>query len=178
MKAVIFLFLMLTPMLVGCTHNYTVRPTRSEHYASLNQHALRKQAIVTLMDGKKFHADKLRFAPDSTSWVDPNTRRVIAVQTTEVSDVRFVRRGAGALEGLGLGLLGGALTGAIIGFADGDDPPESFLSFTAEEKAVIGGVLLGGVGGLLGLPIGAAVGSKDVYRIEHQYPQDTTRKSK
>ncbi len=176
MKAVIFISIMLTPMLIGCIHNYTVRPTSSADYASLNQHALRQQAIVTLLDGRAFYADKLQFAPDSTSWLDPNTRSVMAVHTTKVSDVRFVRRGRGALEGLGIGLLGGVLTGALIGLAGGDEP-EDFGCLpvcTAKAKAFFGGITFGAIGGLIGLPIGAMAGSKDVYHIEPESPQSTT----
>lgn len=49
------------------------------------------------------------------------------------------------MEGLGLGLLSGVVTGAVIGFADGDDE-SGFFAFTAEEKALLGGILLGGAG--------------------------------
>ena len=174
MKAVIFISLMLTVMLVGCTHNYTVRLRSSEDYASLNQRALRKQAIVTLMDGQKLTPNMLRFDPDSTSWFDPNTQRVIAVQTAEVSNVRFVRRGKGAAEGLGIGLLGGGLFGAVIGFASGDDETDCFpLCLTAKEKAVLGGIVLGVIGGVLGTLAGVSSGSRDNYHIEHEYPQST-----
>jgi hypothetical protein len=45
------------------------------------------------------------------------------------------KRCRGALEGLGMGILTGAVAGALIGFASGDDGPEIvFLPLIAEEK--------------------------------------------
>lgn len=174
MKTKLSLFLILAALFIGCTHNHFVRSTSSANYASLNERGRRHQAIITLANGRELTAYKLRFAPDSTSWVDPHTQRPIAVQTAEVSNIRFVSRGKGALEGFGLGLLIGALSGAMIGLA-GRDYPE--VSFTAEEKALLGGIAFGALGGSIGLPVGRAVGSKDIYRIELESPQSTTRKS-
>ena len=70
-------------------------------------------------------------------------------------DVSRGRRTAGsrALRGAGFGLLAGAGTGAVIGFASGDDPA-GFMSFSAEEKALMAGVLLGGAGAVLGTVVG------------------------
>jgi len=61
-----------------------------------------------------------------------------------------------------VGFLTGALSGAVIGFSLGDDPP--FLSregepfpFSAGNKAAIGFLLGGGVGAIIGAQIGKAV---------------------
>ena len=75
--------------------------------------------------------------------------------------------GVGALLGTssrvrkraGIGLLVGAATGAVIGLASGDDPPCSgwfCWGFTAEEKAALGAIGLGGLGAVIGLIAGAA----------------------
>jgi hypothetical protein len=58
-------------------------------------------------------------------------------------------RGQAALGGFALwGMVGGA-GGLVIGFASGDDPPGWFSS-TAEEKALMGAVLMGGLSGITG----------------------------
>src|SRR5262249_6271798 len=58
-------------------------------------------------------------------------------------------------QGWGLGFLIGAGTGAVIGLASGDDPPATFVRFTAAEKALVAGgaLAIGGstLGALLGL---------------------------
>ncbi len=65
-------------------------------------------------------------------------------------------RKSNSAEGAGIGLLVGAATGAIIGLASGDDEP-GFITWTAEQKAGVGAVLLGGVGGVIGLIAGATI---------------------
>ena len=64
---------------------------------------------------------------------------------------------------------GGVSVGVIAGFASGDDECDEdghnwcILTFSAEQKAVLFGVLIGGIGGLAGLVAGALRGSRDVY---------------
>ncbi|HSK19537.1 MAG TPA: hypothetical protein VK912_10360 [Longimicrobiales bacterium] len=73
---------------------------------------------------------------------------------TELSVSRGARpAGARALRGAGFGLLIGAGSGAVIGFASGDDPG-GFISFTAEEKALMAGTLMGGAGAVVGAVVG------------------------
>jgi len=62
--------------------------------------------------------------------------------------------GAGLVRGAGRGLLIGGGIGAVTGFASGDDTG-SFFVFTAEDKAMILGVLLGGAGAVVGGLVGA-----------------------
>jgi len=63
--------------------------------------------------------------------------------------------GARALRGAAWGFGGGALVGATIGLASGDDEG-TFFAFSAEEKAVIGGVTFGAMGVVVGTLIGLA----------------------
>jgi hypothetical protein len=65
-------------------------------------------------------------------------------------------RGQGLARGAGIGLAVGALSGAAIGLASGDDEcRKCFLSFSAGDKALLGGFALGALGGLLGGAVGA-----------------------
>lgn len=79
----------------------------------------------------------------------------------------------GALQGAGAGFLAGAAVGAMVGYAHGDDVPCEeredpifCISFTAKQKAGIGAVYGALPSAVLGLVIGAAVGSRDVYEHE------------
>lgn len=63
--------------------------------------------------------------------------------------------GAGALRGAGIGLLIGGGAGAVVGFASGDDPP-GWFSMTAQEKALLLGIGLGGLGAVVGGLVGLA----------------------
>ncbi|GAA4432267.1 hypothetical protein GCM10023188_20700 [Pontibacter saemangeumensis] len=100
---------------------------------------------------------------DSTIQVLPNAKRYnlpltatqtpISIPATAIKEIRFRskgRPGRGAL----FGALIGVATGAIIGFADGDDEG-TFFAFSAEDKALIGSTLLL----LPGIGIGTLVGS-------------------
>lgn len=85
-----------------------------------------------------------------------------------VTDERTLR---GAGEGILIGAGAGAAAGAVLGLADGDDPPCGdsewcFFNLTAGEKALVGGVLLGGLGAIVGLAVGTVMGSDDVYENE------------
>jgi hypothetical protein len=84
----------------------------------------------------------------------------------------FIKGKSRVLISSGLGFLIGAGTGAIIGFAAGDDPeckesgsplaPAPWcLRLTAEGKAVIGGILGGVAGSLVGGIIGVAASTED-----------------
>ncbi len=118
--------------------------------------------------------------PGATSTVtsslalDPNaTANRDAAPLVDLSNLRgytIKRRGWGALQGLGLGILVGAAAGVAAGFASGDDPqcPMSAESgcifrFSAEDKAAGYGVAGALIVGLLGTLIGTAVGQTDEY---------------
>ena len=65
-----------------------------------------------------------------------------------------VDRSAGFWKGAGIGLLVGAVGGAAIGLASGDDEP-GLMTLSATDKAIIAGIALGIVGGLFGGFLGA-----------------------
>lgn len=64
--------------------------------------------------------------------------------------------GAGALRGAAFGFAGGAASGILLGYVGGDDPPDGWFSYTAEDKALMYGVLLGVGSGLVGAVVGLA----------------------
>ena len=84
-------------------------------------------------------------------------RRVGTVDRSDITNMEVsIQRERRVLKGLGVGLLVGAGGGVVLGLASGDDQA-GFISFTAEEKAMMGAVALGLVGGVVGLIAGAAV---------------------
>ncbi len=161
--------------LTGCVHTRTVHPgdQATLSFAGINTLGARRTATVLLADGRAFKARSLQVAGDSTSWFYAGTDHFDTIATAEIHEVRFVRRGQGALEGFFLGLGGGAATGALLGLIDGDDPScDEFLCwrFTAEEKAIVLGGVLGGIGALTGPFVGAGKGSRVIYRFSGSAP--------
>jgi hypothetical protein len=84
--------------------------------------------------------------------VAPAETLAVALAGVARLDVSFGRRRY-PLQGAGIGSLIGVTSGALIGYASGDDPP-GWFSLTAGEKAVLAGVGLG----LTGLVVGTVVG--------------------
>lgn len=81
-------------------------------------------------------------------------RRVGTVDRSEIGKMDVsIQPQRKVLKSVGVGLLVGAGTGAIIGLASGDDQG-TFLAFTAEEKALMGGAVLGLTGVVVGLIVG------------------------
>ena len=92
---------------------------------------------------------------DSLFLKEAGTNDSTVVALTQVSRIEVSRGRRGhTLQGMGIGLLAGAGFGALIGYASGDDEA-GFLSFSAGDKAVLGGM----GGGILGTLIGAIGGS-------------------
>ncbi len=142
---------------------FTSRCTHIRNFSTLNdvnKVAQGKKASITLTSGQVFAAKDIQASRDSTFWLDFETNQKQSIAAAEISHVVIKKSGRGAWEGFGIGFLVGSVTGALIGFASGDD---EFLEVTAEEKALGYGLLFGGGGGLLGSFVGAKVGSKDKF---------------
>lgn len=102
-----------------------------------------------------------------TGYVDESGGLIDPSVIVRVTDERTLR---GAGEGLLIGAGVGAALGAGLGLVDGDDPPCDdnghswcLFNFTAGEKVIFGGVMLGSLGAVIGLVAGIARGSHDVY---------------
>ncbi len=81
-------------------------------------------------------------------------RRKETVDRSEIAAMEVATQGERkVLKSVGVGLLIGALSGAAVGLASGDDEG-TFLAFSAEEKAAMGGVALGVTGAVVGLIVG------------------------
>jgi hypothetical protein len=88
----------------------------------------------------------------------------LALNIREITRLQVSARRPHGWAGAGIGLVGGAVLGAVIGHAEGDDPPEPcsdiecwFVSldhYTASEKAAAGAFF----GGLIGAITGGIVG--------------------
>lgn len=166
-------------LLVGCTHtrSFDTRaadPTTDAMRAEVNERAEQSDARGTLLTGERVVARSLHIAPDVTTWLDPATGATRSAPTTDVLEVRFTRRGNRALQGAGIGLTAGVGTGAVLGYALGDDCPEAGLSgvgcFDRASSAVIFGIFLGVVGTAAGGVVGLVQGSRIEYARSPQSP--------
>ena len=154
------------PLLLAtaCTHHHpvpTLLPTSSAVEATgqlVNEGEVELRAART--------ADGVRWVQRTPHEGGAGAPAVI-VDGDAIRSYTTVSHGRGALEGLALGAASGIAAGVAIGLASGDDHcnPDSFciLQFSAGDKAIIGGAVLGSIGLGLGALLGAAIGSRDVY---------------
>lgn len=156
------LLVMLFFFISGCSHSY-----KYSSIAEINYETQNRKMQLTLSDGKILAVDKFRITADSSDWLHETTGNKQFVSTSDVKNVVIIKRGRGAFEGLGLGGVIGFCIGALIGLNEGSDPRSEFFSLSAEEKAMIYGIYFGAIGGLIGIPVGAAIGSKDRFEMEN-----------
>ncbi len=158
----------LAVVLQGCTavHSVEVQGRSNEAnwgLSEINERASTRRARLFLGDGRRLTAGGLRVETDSTSWIADGRYETVA--TSAVTRVQFVERGRGALEGLGLGLLSGAVVGGVIGFVSYNGP--DFLAGSRGESAVVGAGLLSYLTTPLGLLLGVAEGHREVYDLRN-----------
>ena len=107
---------------------------QTDLYEKINQGTRGRNAVLVLTDGQELQVRQLWVTSDFTYWIDPQIKQqpsptYIAVATSQIKEVRFIRRGTGALKGMGFGFL----FGAIVGFAAGEDcTVDEFLCFSRE----------------------------------------------
>jgi hypothetical protein len=156
--------LVATLLLAACTHRYSIEMGNEIDHRPIVRKSEKGAVKVTLADGTRERAKKIRFGADSVSWTDPLTGNSRVLSHGEVQQFMTVSHGRGAIEGLGAGIGMGVALGLMWGVAEGNEAPGEFFSFTAGQYALVGALIFGSAGGIVGLPIGGIVGSHDVYR--------------
>jgi len=161
----------------GCTTTHLIRrPDTVEQIEPLNTKARYR---MTLLHERPPGATSPVLAPAApVPNATANGEGAPLVNLSNLRGYRIKRRGQGALEGWGLGVLTGAVAGVAAGFAAGDDPQcmdtnsegGFCIRFTAGEYAAGLGVVGALVGGLLGTLIGFAVGHTDEYIFRNPQP--------
>lgn len=131
--------LILALLITGCTQTRTVGSTGAETtFQELNAQTATRRATVQLNFGKRYPAEDLELTLDSAMWFDPTTGIQMSVPTSSVTKISVARPGRGALQGLGTGVGGGAITGALIGVAT----HEPNILLTKSETALLGAIVL------------------------------------
>ena len=98
----------------------------------------------------------------------------VDVHLNEVRSLSIKKKGS-FLKGLGIGVLSGAATGALLGFLSGDDKPTTFFPLSAGQKALVGGIFFGVVGGAVGGIAGALKGADESITLDGMSPEKLGR---
>ena len=171
MKTMQATLLLLIVCFLGCSSTHRLRPAHEADFASLNNRAFLKKVMVTFVDGRKIKVANLRMTSDSTYWNNPQIKQqpsptYMAVATSQIKEVRFIRRGRGAVDGMGFGLP----LGLIYGVSQAGEACANCLIPISAGEIVLG---LGIFGAILGAPVGAIIGHRDIYIIEHEVATGT-----
>jgi hypothetical protein len=121
--------------------------------------------MVQKKDGSQENGELIAVKQSSILLLGSSSGTDVSIEVTDIKTIKIVKKSR-ALSGLGLGFLIGGVSGAAIGLAGGDSPPDQFIIFSAGAKALIVGAALGIVGGLVGLTAGALAGTDKTIQIE------------
>jgi hypothetical protein len=117
--------------------------------------------VVQKLDGQAVKGELLEVKDGTLNLLSQENALKVDIRIDEISGVRIEKKSA-LLTGLGIGILAGAASGALIGFISGDDKPtnywESLTSLSAGQKALAFGFFLGLIGGAAGGTVGALKG--------------------
>jgi len=121
--------------------------------------------VVTKLDGQQIKGELITVKPNSLLLLNTEGKDV----SVDIADIKVIRIVKKFLDkaglGAGIGLLIGGAAGALVGFSEGDDPP-GFLMRTAELKALVLGLDVGGLGMIIGAIISAFVVKDKTIQIE------------
>ncbi|GAH61129.1 unnamed protein product, partial [marine sediment metagenome] len=115
--------------------------------------------IITKKDGQQIKGELITVKPNSLLLLNTEGKDV-SVDIADINVIRIVKK---SMYRMGMGMVIGGLTaagiGALIGFSKGDDPNLAIQwGLTAEGKALVYGLLVGGLGIFLGGIIGVIAG--------------------
>ena len=123
--------------------------------------------IITKKNGQQIRGELITVKPNSLLLLDTEGKDV-SVDIADIKVIRIVKKSK-FLQSLGMGVLIGAGGGVLLGFAMGD--PEYLstgwdFSLTAEQKALVFGILLGIIGLCSGVIAGLKSGKDKTILVE------------
>lgn len=142
-----------------------------------NLYAKKKGAelIVQKIVGQQVRGELITVKENSLLLLDSESGADVSVDIREIKLIEIVKKSKSLAWG-GIGLVSGAVIGALTGYLQGDDPsgmitgfgpPMPFPGlFTADEKALYGGIGWGILGGAIGGIGGAIAGADKTIQIE------------
>ncbi len=132
----------------------------------------RKGAVVLVQkkDGQVVKAELLAVKAGQLILMDSSTFSDVTCDVDDIRSIRVVKK-AKVWKGLGLGILTGGAAGSSLGLLSGNDKPGLF-SPPAGLKALIYGVGLAAIGGIIGGISGALAGIDESVELEGRSSRD------
>jgi hypothetical protein len=141
-------------------------------FAEFNNKLAGQYVKIEMKDGKELYANDVRISGDSLLWIDRQAVTESYADMHEVAKIVDTNHLLGALECTGIGLVGGAGVGALVGELTIGD--ESILG--SGGGAIVGAILGGGAGTIIGFFTGLVVGHTYNYEFplsfQNELPQN------
>ncbi len=161
----IIVLLVIFSIFMSCTHIIFINNQRQLTESPINENGKKYEAKIILKNGQDYTGSFLNFSQDSLSW-KTSENETKSLPYSEIKSITFRKRGKGALEGLGMGLLLGGIFGGVIGYSSGDDPGSGILALKRKDKVILYAIFWGGISGLGGLIVGSLEGSTEKYILK------------
>jgi len=153
MKIHLFVFVSMV-LFISCSSTYYVKDNESS-YREMNDKLKGKNVTLDLINSEKISAEYVRVTASTTYTAEKN------YSTTDINAISVKNHGHGALKGFGYGLLGGGSFGFLMGYVGYSG--KSMLAGSAVDSGFLGAILLGGIGAVTGLVLGALHGEIEEY---------------
>jgi hypothetical protein len=158
--------LCIASVLAGCASIRPVDPRSAGGLGEVNADLDGRVALVRLADGTEILAHDVSVSETSVTFrrerfpdavFDWPALKVEEIPTSEVDTIELNRKGIGGLQGLLLGLGGGAGIGAALG--------QTVFESQGSLATLSGAVVFGVLGAAVGVLIGGSVGAAQVYEM-------------
>jgi hypothetical protein len=128
------------------------------------------EVLILKKDGQRIKAELLAVKEGRLILMDASNFSDVTCAVEDIQSLCLVKR-TKILKGLGLGSLSGGIAGSGLGLLSGNDKP-GFMSFTAGQKAVLLGLGLAAMGGIIGGVSGAIIGIDESVDLEGRSSED------
>ncbi|HEY6505642.1 MAG TPA: hypothetical protein VIZ28_16820 [Chitinophagaceae bacterium] len=150
MKKLLFPFVFLLAAVTSYAQADTIQPPKKSYVVKVTTTNSRiiKGMLSSANDSQLVLINSIKAVH-----VPVSANNMLQVPAENIQSFTMKRKNSG-LRGALIGFGIGAFTGIVAGFVSGDDDPDTWFAMTAGEKAVGGGILLGGTGAIIGAIIG------------------------
>lgn len=160
------LVLVALAALSGCgTYAYPLATDNARSRQRLTEQAVDRTVTVRVQGQMGVQAQALSIRADSTSWTDPASGATQTVATDRLRGVVIPGSDKSAFKTVALGVTGGLLTGAALGYVSYEFP-NSFIG-SREEATAFGSAGAALIGGLVGLSVARDRQSDNVFVVRN-----------
>jgi len=151
-------------MIAGCSHHTTINSADLTEPLKIDNGRKMNDVWIIFTDGSKVEGENIILDNKSINWTDVGTSTNLSKPITEISEIVYFKRPAGAWDGLRLGALAGIALGVFVG----DNVAKDFgIDNTGFEYELykIGAMYFGFWGIVLGTPVGFVLGERNNYTL-------------